>query len=365
MFAYIVRRLLLIFPTIIGILLIAFPIIQLAPGGPVELMLAQSLGQGEGQAALERLSGQDADAIAASGRDDGQGLYRGGKGLSDTIRAQITEQFGFDQPLHRRFVKMIGDYLRFDFGESYFRQRPVLELMREKLPVSISLGLWLTLLSYAVCLPLGIAKAVRDGSRFDVISSAILIVGYAIPGFLLAIILIIFFASGEFFSWFPRVGLVSENFHDLSWRQKIVDYAWHLALPLTALALGAFTTTTLLVKNSFLDEINKAYVLTARAKGNSEGRVLYRHVFRNALLIVIAGFPGSFIAAFFTGSLLIEVTFGLDGLGLLGFEAVRQRDFPIIFANIYIFGLLGLLVKLLNDIVYVLVDPRIDFDKRR
>ncbi|OYW98694.1 MAG: microcin ABC transporter permease, partial [Bosea sp. 32-68-6] len=274
------------------------------------------------------------------------------------------KQFGFDKPAHERFLKMLGDYIRFDFGRSYFRDAPVLQLIKEKLPVSISLGLWMTLLSYAISIPLGIRKAVKDGSRFDTWTSAVVIVGYAIPGFLFAILLIVLFAGGSFWQIFPLRGLHSDNFSQLSFFGKIADYLWHIALPVTAMALGAFATSTLLTKNSFLDEIRKQYVLTARMKGLSERGVLYGHVFRNAMLIVIAGFPGAFVGALFAGSLLIETIFSLDGLGLLSFEAIVNRDYPVVFANLYIFSLIGLVVHLLTDLTYTWVDPRIDFETR-
>jgi microcin C transport system permease protein len=290
--------------------------------------------------------------------------YRGAQGLDPQFIRQLEAQFGFDKPPVERFARMLWNYIRFDFGRSYFRDVPVLQLIREKLPVSISLGLWMTLATYLISIPLGIRKAVKDGSRFDVWTSAVLVVGYAIPGFLFAILLIILFAGGSFFDWFPLRGLTSENWRDLSWPERIVDYLWHLALPLTALAIGAFTTTALLTKNSFLDEIRKQYVMTARMKGLAERQVLYGHVFRNAMLIVIAGFPGAFIHAFFTGALLIETIFSLDGLGLLGFESIVNRDYAVVFATLYIFSLLGLVVNLVSDLTYTWVDPRIDFERR-
>jgi microcin C transport system permease protein len=290
--------------------------------------------------------------------------YRGAQGLDPQFIRQLEAQFGFDKPPVERFLQMIWNYARFDFGRSYFRDVPVLQLIGEKLPVSISLGLWMTLATYLIAIPLGIRKAVKDGSRFDVWTSAVLVVGYAIPGFLFAILLIILFAGGSFFDWFPLRGLTSENWRDLSWPARIVDYLWHLALPLTALAIGAFTTTALLTKNSFLDEIRKQYVMTARMKGLTERQVLYGHVFRNAMLIIIAGFPGAFISSFFTGALLIETIFSLDGLGLLGFESIVNRDYAVVFATLYIFSLLGLVVNLVSDLTYTWVDPRIDFERR-
>ena len=369
MTAYIIRRLLLIIPTLLGIMALTFILIQFAPGGPVQRVIAQ-------------LSGTDVDATSRvgggtggdfgnnpggnSGVDAGgaNARYRGAQGLDPEIIKEIEKQFGFDKPAHVRFANMIWDYARFDFGESYFQDRAVVDLIIEKLPVSISLGLWVTLLSYGISIPLGIRKAVADGSRFDVWTSGVIIVGYAIPGFLLGVLLIVLFASDNFMNLFPLRGLVSDNFDELSWWEKILDYAWHMTLPLIAMAVSAFATTTFLTKNSFLDEIKKQYVITARAKGLSETSVLYGHVFRNAMLIIIAGFPGAFLSAFFTGSILIETIFSLDGLGQLSFRAIFDRDYPIVFANLYIFSLMGLLVNLISDITYSIVDPRIDFESR-
>lgn len=366
MAAYILRRILLMIPTLLGIMLIAFVIIQFAPGGPVERVLAQLSGTDVG--ATARIGGGAASETGAGQtpvQDGGTEFrYRGAQGLDPEFIKKLERQFGFDKPAHERFILMLQSYLTFDFGQSYYRDVPVLQLIGEKLPVSISLGLWLTIISYGVSVPLGIAKAVRDGSRFDVWTSGVIIVGYAIPGFLLAILLIVLFAGGSFFSWFPLRGLVSDNFYQLAWWQKILDYAWHLALPLIALGVGSFATMTLLTKNSFLDEIKKQYVMTARAKGLVERRVLYGHVFRNAMLIVVAGFPGAFVGAFFTGSLLIETIFSLDGLGLLSFESIVNRDYPVVFATLYIFGLLGLVTHLITDLVYTWIDPRIDFEAR-
>ncbi len=367
---YILKRLGLMIPTLIGIMLINFIIVQFLPGGPVERVLAQL--QGHDISATARIGGGGGGEMApsagsesaATGGGDGGFTYRGAQGLDPEFIKQLEKQFGFDRPAHERFLKMLWDYARFDFGNSYFRDRPVIELIKDALPVSASLGLWLTFISYAVSIPLGIAKAVRDGSRFDVWTSAVIIVGYAIPSFLFAILLIVLFAGGSFWNIFPLRGLVSDNFDQLTWWQKILDYAWHLVLPLAALAISSFATMTLLTKNSFLDEIKKQYVMTARAKGLTERRVLYGHVFRNAMLIVIAGFPGAFISAFFAGSLLIEQIFSLDGLGLLGFKAAIDRDYPVVFATLYIFSLLGLLTNLITDVVYTLIDPRIDFEKR-
>ncbi|MBX8825784.1 microcin C ABC transporter permease YejB [Ochrobactrum sp. SFR4] len=360
--AYILRRLLLMIPTIFGIMAISFAVIQFAPGGPVERVIAQL--QGQGGDAMDRLSGGGADAGAISMDSGGSSKYRGAQGLDPEFIASLEKQFGFDKPPLERFGLMLWNYARFDFGHSYFRDIEVLDLIKEKLPVSISLGLWLTLISYMISIPLGILKAVRDGSRFDVWTSAVIIVGYAIPSFLFAIMLIVLFAGGSFFDWFPLRGLTSPDFDQMSLWGKITDYIWHMALPVLALVLSAFATTTLLTKNSFLEEIRKQYVTTARAKGLTERQVLYGHVFRNAMLIVIAGFPGAFITAFFTGSLLIETIFSLDGLGLLGYQSVLNRDYPVVFANLFIFSLIGLLVGLLSDLTYTWIDPRIDFDRR-
>ncbi|CAH1652725.1 putative oligopeptide ABC transporter membrane subunit YejB [Hyphomicrobiales bacterium] len=363
MLAYIVRRILLMIPTILGIMLISFTLIQFAPGGPVERILAQL--QGTDAGALSRIGGGGGDfGSQGGGGGGGSSNYRGAQGLDPAFIAQLEKQFGFDKPAHERFLKMLGDYATFDFGKSYFRDVPVIDLIKEKLPVSITLGLWMTILSYAISIPLGISKAVRDGSRFDVWTSVVVIIGYAIPSFLFAILLIVLFAGGSFWQIFPLQGLVSENWSSLSWPERILDYFWHITLPITAMALGAFATSTLLTKNSFLDEIRKQYVLTARMKGLTERQVLYGHVFRNAMLIVIAGFPGAFISAFFAGSLLIETIFSLDGLGLLSFESIVNRDYPVVFANLFIFSLLGLVVNLVSDLTYTWIDPRIDFETR-
>ncbi len=369
--AYILKRLLLMIPTLFGIMLISFAIIQFAPGGPVERVLAQL--QGTDVGATARIGGgAGGGEVAGGGQTPGGGggaeggfKYRGAQGLDPEFIKKLEQQFGFDKPAHERFFLMLKSYAMFDFGQSYFRDVPVLELIKEKLPVSISLGLWLTFVSYAISIPLGVAKAVRDGSRFDVWTSAVIIVGYAIPSFLFAVLLVVLFAGGSFWNIFPLRGLVSDNFAELNWWEKIIDYAWHLVLPLTALAVSSFATMTLLTKNSFLDEIKKQYVMTARAKGLTERRVLYGHVFRNAMLIVIAGFPGAFIGAFFAGSLLIEQIFSLDGLGLLGFEAAVNRDYPVVFATLYIFSLLGLVMNLITDLIYTWIDPRIDFESRK
>jgi microcin C transport system permease protein len=368
MLAYIARRLLLMIPTLLGIMLISFVIVQFAPGGPVERILAQL--QGTDAGATSRIAGGASGDFAGGQSQPGGAAdatasrYRGAQGLDPQFIKQLELQFGFDRPAHERFLKMLRDYAQFDFGKSYFRDVSVLQLIKEKLPVSITLGLWMTLLSYAISIPLGIRKAVKDGSPFDVWTSGVVIVGYAIPGFLFAILLIVLFAGGSFWQIFPLRGLTSENWAELSLAGKIVDYLWHIALPITAMALGAFATSTLLTKNSFLDEIRKQYVLTARMKGLSERQVLYGHVFRNAMLIVVAGFPGAFIHAFFAGSLLIETIFSLDGLGLLSFESIVNRDYPVVFASLYIFSLLGLVVNLVSDLTYTWIDPRIDFETR-
>lgn len=353
--SYILRRLALMIPTLLGILVINFIVVQAAPGGPVEQMIYRMQGHG-GESATARISG-------GGGSETGESRH-GARGLPPDIVKRIEAMYGFDKPAYERFWEMVTNYARFDFGESFYRNATVLDLILEKMPVSISLGLWSTLLIYLISIPLGIRKAVRHGSRFDVASSSIIIMLYAIPGFLLAIMLIVLFAGGTYFSWFPLRGLTSPNFDELSLLGKIGDYFWHLALPLTAYTISGFATLTMLTKNSFLDEINKQYVQTARAKGLDERRVLYGHVFRNAMLIIIAGFPAAFVSLFFAGSLLIEVIFSLDGLGLLGFEAVVNRDYPVFFGTLFIFTLIGLVMKLISDVVYVLVDPRIDFQSR-
>ncbi|MEC7091353.1 MAG: microcin C ABC transporter permease YejB [Pseudomonadota bacterium] len=363
MAAYILRRLALMIPTILGIMLISFTIIQFAPGGPVERIIAQLQGHDVG-ATARFAGGQSEMNNLSSGNFDGGSKYRGAQGLDPAFIEELEKQFGFDKPAHERFLIMIGDYAQFDFGNSFYRDVPVAQLIAEKLPVSISLGLWTTLITYLISIPLGIAKARRSGSSFDIWTSGVIIVGYAIPGFLFAVLLIILFAGGSYFDWFPLRGLTSDNFDSLSTGGKILDYLWHISLPVLAMTIGAFATTTLLTKNSFLDEISKQYVTTARAKGLSEGKVLYHHVFRNAMLIVVAGFPGAFVGAFFTGSLLIETIFSLDGLGLLSYESIINRDYPVVFANLYIFGLVGLIITLLSDLTYVLMDPRIDFESR-
>ncbi len=368
MAAYIFRRLLLIIPTLLGIMLVSFALIQFAPGGPVERIIAQITGTDV--AATARIGGGSGGDFGANAPSNNAGdaatssKYRGAQGLDPEFIKKLEKQFGFDKPAHERFGLMIWNYSRFDFGESYFRDVSVIDLIKEKMPVSISLGLWLMLISYGISIPLGIRKAINDGSRFDVWTSGVIVIGYAIPGFLFAILLIVLFAGGSFWDVFPLRGLTSDNFDDLSLFGKITDYFWHLTLPLLSMVLGAFATTAFLTKNSFLDEIKKQYVMTARAKGLSEREVLYGHVFRNAMLIVIAGFPGAFIGAFFAGSLLIETIFSLDGLGLLSFESIINRDYPVVFANLYIFSLLGLVVNLISDLMYTWIDPRIDFDSR-
>lgn len=356
--AYILRRLLLMIPTLLGIMIINFIVVQAAPGGPVERVVAEM--RGHGVEATARIGGAGEGEVAR-GAD---GAYRGARGIDPELIADLERHYGFDRPAHERFVQMIWNYMRFDFGNSFYRDRSVIELMIDALPVSISLGLWTLLLVYLISIPLGITKAVRDGSRFDVWSSAVVIVGYAIPGFMFAILLIVLFAGGSFFDIFPLRGLVSENWHEMSWPARIADYFWHITLPVIAMVIGGFAGLTMLTKNSFLDEINKQYVMTARAKGLAQRRVLYGHVFRNAMLIVIAGFPAAFIGVLFTGALLIEVIFSLEGLGLLGFEAAVNRDYPVMFGTLFLFTLIGLVLNLIGDLMYVVIDPRIDFESR-
>ncbi|MEQ1653891.1 MAG: microcin C ABC transporter permease YejB [Hyphomicrobium sp.] len=372
MATYLLKRLLLIIPTLFGIMLFSFVIIQFAPGGPVERMIAQLMGHDS--SIVNRMGGGGGDGLGGAGAGAGQlgqgaadavsSKYRGAQGLDPEFIKSLEKQFGFDKPAHERFFLMMKNYLTFDFGKSYFRDVLVLELIKEKLPVSISLGIWMTLLTYLISIPLGIRKAVNDGSPFDGWTSAVLVVGYAIPGFLFAVLLLILFAGSSFFQWFPSRGLYSDNWEQLSMFGKIADYFWHLTLPLIAMAVGSFTAMTFLTKNSFLDEIRKQYVVAARAKGLNESQVLYGHVFRNAMLLIIAGFPAAFIGAFFSGALLIETIFSLDGLGLLSFESIEKRDYPVVFASLYIFSLVGLLVGIISDYVYTLVDPRIDFETR-
>jgi microcin C transport system permease protein len=371
MWAYILRRLLLIVPTLFGILLINFAVVQFAPGGPVEQIIAQirgtaidPAGRVTGNTGSETGAGLRAPRLGDQGAGDATSKYRGARGLDPALIKDLERQFGFDKPLHVRFLRMAWDYLRFDFGDSFFRDRNVLELVAEKLPVSVSLGLWSTLLIYLISIPLGVAKAVRDGSRLDVWSSTVVIVANAIPGFLFAVVLIVVFAGGRYVSWFPLRGLVSENWQTLGFWGKVADYLWHMVLPVTTITLGGFATLTMWTKNAFLDQIHQQYVLTAYAKGLSRRQVLYGHVFRNAMLIVIAGFPAELVRMLFTGSLLVEVIFSLDGLGLLGFEAAMKRDYPVMFASLYISTLMGLLLTLISDLCYTAVDPRIDFEAR-
>jgi microcin C transport system permease protein len=368
MTAYIARRILFMIPTIFGIMLVSFVVVQFAPGGPVERVIAQLSGADTG--ATSRISGSSSGDFSSRGagasgpQAEVNSKYRGAQGLDPAFIKSLEQQFGFDKPAYERFFIMLWNYARFDFGKSYFRDVSVLQLISEKLPVSISLGVWMTLLSYLISIPLGIRKAVRDGSQFDIWTSGVIIVGYAIPGFLFAILLIILFAGGSFFQFFPLRGLVSDGWSQFPWWQKIFDYFWHLVLPIVSMGLAAFATMTLLTKNSFLEELRKQYVLTARAKGCSETQVLYGHIFRNAMLLVIAGFPAAFVSAFFAGALLIETIFSLDGLGLLSFESVLNRDYPVVFANLYIFALVGLVVNLISDLTYTWIDPRIDFETR-
>ena len=356
--AYILRRLLLMIPTLVGIMVINFVLIQFVPGGPVEQVLAQL--EGEGDAFANIAGGGDGAGADQIGESD----YIGGRGLPPEFIAELEAQFGFDKPPLERFLNMMWDYLRFDFGESYFRSISVVDLVLEKLPVSLSLGLWSTLLAYAISIPLGIRKAVHDGTSFDTWTSGVVIVAYAIPGFLFAILLLVLFAGGSYFQWFPLRGLTSDDWETLSPIGKVLDYFWHLALPITATTISAFAGLTLLTKNSFLDEIRKQYVTTAKAKGLPERSVLYGHVFRNAMLIVIAGFPAAFVSVFFGASLIIETIFSLDGLGRMGFEAAVSRDYPVMFGTLYTFGLIGLLMGLITDLTYIWVDPRIDFESR-
>jgi microcin C transport system permease protein len=366
MTAYIIRRLLLMIPTLFGIMVLNFIIVQAAPGGPVERMVASLTDITSGDA-TSRISGAGASDMAGKADikvGDMSSIYRGARGLDPEIIERIEKMYGFDKPPLERFVKMMGDYIRFDFGESFFRNERVVDLVLHTLPVTISLGLWTTLLVYLISIPLGIKKAVRDGSAFDVGTSWIIIIGYAIPSFLFAILLIILFAGGQYFQWFPMKGLTSDNWEELGWFARIGDYFWHIALPVTAMVISGFASLTMLTKNCFLEEITKQYVLTARAKGLAENQVLWGHVFRNAMLIVIAGFPGAILRILFTSALLIEIIFSLNGLGLLGYEAVINRDYPVMFGTLFIFTLIGLVFSLIGDIIYMLVDPRIDFERR-
>jgi microcin C transport system permease protein len=367
MLNYILRRLLLIIPTLFGVMVINFIVIQFVPGGPVEQMIAQLTG--DVVSATARIGGAESTETATTtqslkGSGSGSSSYRGAQGLPPGLILEIEQQFGLDKPAHERFLLMMSNYIRFDFGDSYFQDRSVAQLIGDKMPVSISLGLWTTLLVYLISIPLGVAKAVRDGSRFDVWTSGVVVFGSAIPSFLFAILLIILFAGGRYVDWFPMRGLVSTGWDGMPWYDQIADYFWHLALPLLSMVIGGFAGLTMLTKNSFIEEINKQYVVTARAKGVTERRLLYGHVFRNAMLIVIAGFPSAFIGILFTGALLTEVIFSLDGLGLLGFEAALTRDYPVMFGTLFIFTLLGLVMGIIGDVMYHLVDPRIDFETR-
>ncbi|MDH5784650.1 MAG: microcin C ABC transporter permease YejB [Chromatiales bacterium] len=346
MAAYILKRLLLMIPTLLGVLLITFVIIQFVPGGPVEQLVAQ-------------LQGQGTHGEASAGIE---GLYRGAKGLDEERLEELKSYYGFDKPAWQRFVEMVGNYLTFDLGESFFHHKSVMELIIDKLPVSISLGMWTFFLTYLICIPLGIAKAVRDGTPFDVVSSTLVLIGYAIPGFVLGLTLLVLFGGGSFWDLFPLRGLTSDNWEQLTWFGRVMDYLWHMVLPVTAAVMGNFAVMTMLTKNSFIEELRKQYVLTARAKGQTEREVMYHHVFRNAIIPLITGFPAAFIGAFFSSSLLIETIFSLDGLGLLSYDSVMKRDYPVVMGSLYFFTLLGLIAKLLTDISYVLVDPRIQFE---
>lgn len=353
---YILKRLMLIPLTLWGIITVNFAIIQLAPGGPVDYMLAQYRGMNT-DSKSQFTSMSEVNAKAAESK------YVGAQGVPEDLVKALEKQFGFDKPWYYRYGKMLKDYLCFDFGKSYYRDKSIIELIKERLPVSISLGLWSTLIIYLISIPLGIKKAQKDGSKFDTITSFLIVIGSAMPVFLLAVFFIVFFAGGVYWQWFPLRGLVSDNWSNLGVFAKVCDYFWHITLPVLTMVVGGFAGLTMLTKNSFLDEINKQYVLTARAKGASEKRILYGHVFRNAMLIIIAGFPSLLIKMLFTGSLLIEVIFSLNGLGLLGYEAITTRDYPVVFGTLYIFGLLGLVLKLISDLTYSLVDPRINFEK--
>ena len=364
---YLIKRLLLIIPTLLGIMALNFAIVQFAPGGPVEQMIAKV--QGYNVDATSRVSGASSDAMQKDALrhefSENSSKYRGAQGLDPAFIKELEKNFGFDKPLHERFYLMLKNYLHFDFGKSYFRDEKVVDLIIKKLPVSISLGFWTTLLIYLISIPLGIKKALHDGSKFDTYSSFVVVIGYAVPAFLFAVLLIVLFAGGSYFSLFPLRGLVSDNFADLSFIGKVKDYFWHITLPVCAMVISGFASLTMLTKNSFLEEIKKQYVITARAKGLSENRILYGHVFRNAMILVIAGFPQAFVHILFTGSVLIEVIFSLDGMGLLGFESAINRDYPIMFATLYMFTLLGLVLNIVSDIIYSVVDPRIDFEERK
>ncbi len=340
MLSYILKRLLLMVPTLFGALLITFIVIQFVPGGPVEQLMAE--------------------ARAGQRGGDGGG-YRASRDSDAKQIAELKKQYGFDKPAPERFVEMVGNFLRFDLGRSFLQNKDVWQLIKEKLPVSISLGLWTFLFTYLISIPLGVIKAVREGSRFDAVTSLVVLIGYAIPGFVLGLFLIVLFAGGTFFEWFPLRGLTSDNWAELSWPARIADYFWHITLPLICMVIGSFAIVTMLTKNTFVEEMRKQYVLVARAKGLSQKRVLYKHIFRNALIPLITGFPAAFVGAFFAGSVLIETLFSLDGLGLLSYESVVRRDYPVVLGSLYLFTLIGLVVKLVADLLYVLVDPRVQF----
>lgn len=368
MFNYIIKRLFLIIPTLIGILLLNFAIVQFSPGGPVEQMIAKithtdTQSTSRFSSAGGEIAGGNQQRTQTNSNTNSQ--YRGAQGLDPELIARLEEQFGFDQPAHVRFMTMLKNYLVFDFGTSFYKDQRVIDLILDKMPVSISLGIWTTLLVYLISIPLGIRKAIRDGSKFDVYTSLFVSFSYAIPAFLFAMLLVVLFAGGSYWQIFPLRGLTSANWDELSLFGKLIDYLWHMILPVSAMVIGGFATLTMLTKNSFMEEINKQYVLTARAKGLGGKQVLYRHVFRNAMLIIIAGFPAAFIGILFTGSLVIETIFSLDGLGLLGFEAIIGRDYPVVFATLFIYSFVGLLLNLIGDVMYVLVDPRIDFERRQ
>jgi microcin C transport system permease protein len=364
MASYILKRLLLMLPTLFGILLISFAIVQFVPGGPVERMIAKLQGTGTEATARFGGGGGGADMVTGSMGTGESSKYRGAQGLDPEFVKELEAMYGFDKPAPERFLIMLRNYAQFDLGQSYYRDIDVIDLVLEKMPVSISLGLWSTLIIYLVSIPMGIRKAVRDGSKFDIWTSVFIFIGYAIPAFMFAILLIVVFAGGRYFDLFPLRGLISDNWQEMNYFELALDYMWHMTLPILAIVIHGFASLTMLTKNSFMDEINKQYVLTARAKGLSERQVLYGHVFRNAMLIVIAGFPAAFIHIFFTGSLLIEVIFSLDGLGLLGYESIINRDYPVVLGTLYIYALIGLIMTLVRDVVYVIVDPRIDFAAR-
>ena len=352
MTAYLLRRLMLLLPTLVGIIAINFAVVQFAPGGPVDQAIAEA--KGRGVEATARITGASSDT----------GSYRGGRGLDARQIEALNKEYGFDKPAGERFWLMLKGYLTFNFGRSFFKDSSVVDLVWQKMPVSLSLGLWSTLLVYLISIPLGIRKAVRDGTAFDVASSGVVLVAYAIPAFLFAIMLVVLFAGGSFVQWFPLRGLVSAGSESWTWTARAADYVWHMALPITAMVAGGFAGLTILTKNCFLEEIRKQYVLTARAKGAGEQRVLYGHVFRNAMLLIVAGFPSAFLGILFSSALLVEIVFSLDGLGLLGFESAIRRDYPVMFGTLYIFTLLGLAMQIVGDLLYTVVDPRIDFEAR-